>query len=223
MISLPMRALWLATGNNIRLGGDMARRCFHIRIDANVVRPFERTGFKYELPRYALDHRHTIISSLLTMACAWIVAGRPRWSGTPLGSFGDWCKVAGGILQFAGASEFLKNQQGMYQTTADVEDNVGAWDGFVNAIFCEFGESEFSARELARRIEREISGLMDTLPPLLGAPLDSKNRSWVTTLGKSLSKQEGRIFEIGDGEFLKLTSRLDGYRKIKMYQLKIPK
>ena len=28
---VPQRATWIATGNNIKLGGDLARRCYHIR------------------------------------------------------------------------------------------------------------------------------------------------------------------------------------------------
>src|SRR5205814_6276690 len=46
-LSLPNRATWIATGNNIRLGGDIPRRCYPIRLDANVAQPWMRSGFRH--------------------------------------------------------------------------------------------------------------------------------------------------------------------------------
>ena len=45
-IRLPSRVVWAATGNNLRVAGDMPRRSYSIRLDANAERPWERTGFK---------------------------------------------------------------------------------------------------------------------------------------------------------------------------------
>ncbi len=42
MVKAPQRATWIATGNNIRLGGDLARRCYRIRLDPHVSRPWMR-------------------------------------------------------------------------------------------------------------------------------------------------------------------------------------
>src|SRR5439155_1740787 len=39
---VPQRATWIATGNNIRVGGDLVRRCYWIRLDAGVARPWQR-------------------------------------------------------------------------------------------------------------------------------------------------------------------------------------
>ncbi len=40
------RATWMATGNNIQLGGDMPRRCYWIRMDAHMDKPWRRGGFQ---------------------------------------------------------------------------------------------------------------------------------------------------------------------------------
>ena len=54
-VSVPIRCSWIATGNNLQLGGDMARRCYWIRMDAGCSDPFRRTGFKHErLKEYVL-------------------------------------------------------------------------------------------------------------------------------------------------------------------------
>ena len=40
-------ATWIATGNNIQVGGDMARRCFRIRLDAKSARPWKGRTFTH--------------------------------------------------------------------------------------------------------------------------------------------------------------------------------
>jgi hypothetical protein len=46
-IELPQLATWLATGNNIRLGGDLQRRCYQIRLDAQSGTPWMGRKFKH--------------------------------------------------------------------------------------------------------------------------------------------------------------------------------
>src|SRR5262249_19896539 len=47
MVTLPNRAVWIATGNNVRLRGDLPRRCVRVRLDAKVARPWDRSGFRH--------------------------------------------------------------------------------------------------------------------------------------------------------------------------------
>lgn len=47
MVRLPVRVSWIATGNNVRVRGDMARRSLICRLDARVERPWERTNFRH--------------------------------------------------------------------------------------------------------------------------------------------------------------------------------
>ena len=42
MMTLPNRCTWIATGNNIRIAGDLPRRCVLIKIDAKVPQPWRR-------------------------------------------------------------------------------------------------------------------------------------------------------------------------------------
>lgn len=51
-VEYPNNAIWVATGNNIQVGGDLPRRCVWIRMDAMVARAFTRTGFKHDLGEY---------------------------------------------------------------------------------------------------------------------------------------------------------------------------
>jgi hypothetical protein len=47
MVTLPQQVTWVATGNNLQLAGDLARRCYWIRLDAQTARPWQRTGFRH--------------------------------------------------------------------------------------------------------------------------------------------------------------------------------
>ena len=76
---LPVKCAWIGTGNNIHLGGDMPRRCYWVRLDAQTSRPFLRTGFKIDdLKAWTVEHRGELLGALLTLARAWYVAGRRR-------------------------------------------------------------------------------------------------------------------------------------------------
>jgi hypothetical protein len=68
-INLPVRCTWIATGNNLQLGGDMPRRCYWVRMDAKCSRPFERNGFRHKrLKQYVLAHRGELLAALLVLA-----------------------------------------------------------------------------------------------------------------------------------------------------------
>ena len=122
MITLPVRCLWMATGNNPAYSGEIARRVVRIRIDAGVERPWERSGWRYEdLPGWTRDHRGELVHALLTLARAWWAAGQPAGEAV-MGSYESWARVIGGILAVAGINGFLENRVEVYaQATAEGE------------------------------------------------------------------------------------------------------
>ena len=56
MVTLPSNILTIATGNNLRVAGDMVRRVLPIEMDAKVEHPELRT-FNRELVPWAIDNR----------------------------------------------------------------------------------------------------------------------------------------------------------------------
>jgi hypothetical protein len=96
MVKIPQSATWIANGNNIRLGGDLPRRCYWIRLDAKTSRPWQRENFLHsDLPEWVLKNRGDLISAVLTLAQGWFTADRPA-SGSPvIGGFLEWSKVIG--------------------------------------------------------------------------------------------------------------------------------
>ena len=152
-VGVPIRCSWIATGNNMRLGGDMARRCYWIRMDAGCPDPFRRTGFKHErLKEYVLAKRRDLLVAVLTLARAWFAAGQPRASTPPVGSFERWTEVVAGILQYAGVDGFLANSEALFEQ-GDIERSD--WETFLEALEDAFQGSPFTIAGLWERLNEK--------------------------------------------------------------------
>ena len=163
-----VRALILITGNNLRAGGDIPRRCIWIRLDAKMSRPFLRNGFRIpDLKAWLLLRRPEILAALLTLARAWYVAGKPRAKRAPLGSFESWSLTIGGILEHVGVEGFLDNMQEAYEES----DEALQWEQFLLCLADIFGERCFGIYNIYEKLrEPELTGagLRSALPDYLG-------------------------------------------------------
>lgn len=192
-VEIPVNVSWFINGNNVQLRGDLPRRCYWIRLDAKMSRPWERVGFKHgDLSAWVMENRGQLIMALLTMAKAWYVAGCPKPNTPKLGSFESWCNTVGGILQFAGITDFLGNQEKMYELS-DVEGQE--WEMFLLAWQERDGNAVVLVKELVDEIQKEgESVIKDTLPSELAGALTKKGASLARTLGWALPKKEGALF-----------------------------
>jgi len=190
---IPVNISFFINGNNIQLGGDLPRRCYWIRLDAQMVRPWERHNFKHEnLKAWVTENWGQLLAALLTMAKAWYAAGCPKPKTPKLGSFESWCDTVGGILQFAGITDFLGNQEKMYELS-DVEGQE--WEMFLLAWQERYGDAVILVKELVDEIQKEgESVIKDTLPNELAGALTKKGGSLARTLGWALPKKEGTQF-----------------------------
>ena len=185
MARLPIRCVWIATGNNPEFSNEMARRLVRIRLDAHVERPWQRAGFRHpDLMTWVRANRARLVAACLTVCQAWIAAGRPRGART-IGSYENWAQVLGGVLEVAGIEGFLGNLDEMLEAS----DGEGAvWRSFVSAWWDRFGTAEVGTSDLY-----ELA--LTAEPPL---PLGSGNdRAQRTRLGKALSRMRDRIFRVG--------------------------
>ena len=148
MVTLPQRATWIATGNNIKLGGDMPRRCYWIRLDSQLARPWQRPTDAFRHPNllgWIAEHRGELLAALLTIARAWYVAGKPPGEVPPLGSFEAWARTLGGILAYAGVKGFLQNLDALYEQN---DEETSEWEAFLLAWSDAFGERSVTVAEL---------------------------------------------------------------------------
>ena len=86
---LPNRALFLATGNNLKMLGDTCRRILPARLDARIERPYGRE-FDFCPLEMVLARRHEMVAAALTLIRAWFTAGRPRHGRGRSASFEQW-------------------------------------------------------------------------------------------------------------------------------------
>ncbi len=180
--TLPIRCAWVLTGNNVTLSTELARRCIRIRLDAKVDRPWLRYDFQHAPLREWVDQeRGRLLAAALTLARAWVAAGRPAWMGRPLGSYEAWSRVLGGILGQAGVSGFLGNLDAFYEAT-DLEG--AAWREFIEAAYAQFGTRRVPTADLLP-IARATEGF-----PLYG----EEGRGRQTALGRALMANRDRIF-----------------------------
>ncbi len=87
--SLPNRALFLVTGNNLRLVGDTCRRILVARLDAKDDKPYARR-FNFDPLQTVLGRRESLVIDALTIVRAYRAAGSPRLAPGRTASFEDW-------------------------------------------------------------------------------------------------------------------------------------
>jgi hypothetical protein len=210
MMNVSTRATWVITGNNIQLGGDLARRCYRIRLVSPVSNPDERRDFKIEnFLTWIEEHRPDLITSLLILARAWFIAGKPNASNVPhLASFTDWAKTVGGILEYAGIKGFQENRA---ELKAEANTEEGQWENFLLAWDACFRDNWISASKLVEKIKEcsentkelpanlqiddgsetnypQIS-LWETLPDTLKIALQEKPNGFTIKLARALEKR----------------------------------
>lgn len=208
-IVLPNRALWLATGNNVQLDREIARRSVWIRLDARLDRPWERKDFKHDpLLPWVHAHRADLVWALLVLVCHWIAQGRPQWDGQLLGTYEGWCRVIGGILTSAGIEGFLENREELYRR---VDAATEEWRSFVACWWQAHGEGPVKTAQLYELV-REL----DLLPSIFKrARDDASDRALKTMLGAALAKARDRRY----GDLFIRHLGADGHQKGALYRL----
>lgn len=213
-VRLPSRAVWVATGNNLRVAGDMPRRSYSIRLDANAERPWERSGFKIpDLEEHVLRHRGDLLSAAFTLIRGWHAAGRPKAKVPTFGSFEQWTATIGGVLAFAGIGGFLAN---LSATRAVQDEDAAQWSGFFDAWWDTFGERVVTVGDVCEQIVNEARCKQGILPSVLLVNRDKGEGSLRRSLGRSLSRLSDRIFS---GHKL-LPAGEDTHRKVCNWHLK---
>jgi hypothetical protein len=210
---LPVRCVWMATGNNPAVSTEIARRTVRVRMDAKLDRPWLRDGFKHDnLRQWAADHRGQLVWAALTMVRAWIARGRPTGKKT-LGMFERWSEVMGGILEVAGIPGFLSNLVEFYEES----DAEGAtWRAFLAAWWERHGESETTVKDLwVIVVDEACLSLGD------GSKQNSEHSQRVM-LGKMLAERRDRIFDLdfGDKPMRLLLHRGEKRQRAYRWQLK---
>ncbi len=188
---LPLLTVWMATGNNLRFGSDLARRVLPIRLAAMQENPEERTDFEHsDLLSWVASNRPRLAVAALTLLRAYFVAGKPVQPGGVWGSFEGWSSVVRGAVVWAGLADPLATRE-----TAKADDQSGAIvRGLIGGLLevDETGEG-LTAREIAKRLNDAEADNFPTLREVVAEVATVRGVVDAKRLGYQLRKFRGRI------------------------------
>ena len=103
LIEAPLRMTWYASGNNVILAADTARRVCHIRLESKLENPEDRSGFKYQdIRKHVRKNRPALLAASLTILRGYYAAGRPDQNLKPWGSFEGWSDLVRNSIVWCG-------------------------------------------------------------------------------------------------------------------------
>ena len=173
--------IFIMTGNNIRLEGQLSRRSYRVGLDAQTARPWLRhVEYKHpDLIEWVLQKRGSIIAAMLTIYRAWQNAGTPKAIIRPkLASFQEWADLMSSILEFIGISGFLDNLMDMYEKN-DIE--TPQWEAFLSEWYQNIGNTPVTCGELTSYLN-DKSDFAAVVP----SSLDRSDKSFTRKLGIAL-------------------------------------
>ncbi len=182
MVNLPVRCIWVATGNNPSVSTEIARRSIRVRIDASCERPWKRGREDFKHPNlrvWADEHRADLVWAALTLIQAWVVADQPLYKAETLGSYEHWAEVIGGILETNAIESFLGNLEELYEAS-DAERSC--WEAFVENWWSNF--------------EGRVVGVGDVIRLAVKAGLELKGyeeHAQRVSLGRQLAQHRDQI------------------------------
>lgn len=209
-ITLANDRLWVATGNNIVIDGDLARRVLRCVIDPAMPNPETRL-FDFNPVSWMHTNRGKYLSALGTLVQAWVVAGMPLADATGSDSYAHWQRVIGGILTFAGIDGTFDAMASRVELGAsDLE-----WRTFLEAIGQHFGNRTWRMAEVVDAIAADKINA-----ELLPGGLANKWTGWATpgftkSLGRWAMNREGKFV----GKMRMTSAGLDGHLKVRLWRV----
>lgn len=193
--NLPTNGLWLATGNNLLITGDLTWRTLFCTLDAGIENPATRR-FSRDIYKWAQDHRGELVHAALTILRAFYVAKMPvSETIEPMNGFNSWSKWVRGSLAWLGEADPQKSQK-------EIESHDPEREALANVLTAwweHFGSEAITSKDLLKRTPPDgESSIPDTQINLLQALTDAvpHNRELTgRSLGKWLARYEGRVID----------------------------
>lgn len=155
IVEIENRATFLATGNSLRVRGDMTRRTILCGLDAGVERP-ELRSFASKPVEIVMGNRAKYVSACLIIVRAYITAGLPDRLD-PLASFYEWSALVRSALVWLGCADPVDTMEAAREDDpelADLREVLGLWQQHVGL------DASVTALRLSERAcERSFNGL----------------------------------------------------------------
>ncbi len=206
MVHVPTCTLWLATGNQLAIAGDLRTRALLCRIDPRMEKP-EQREYTTDIKLWFTQHRPKLVAAGLTIMRAFIVSGEKPITHVPYwGRFAEWSDMVRAPLVWLGERDPYASQSAL-----DAEDPhrtellqvLAAWH-------TRFADNEVTVSDaIAAANETEV--IDPRAPPLLEAfktiAGDRGGTVNARRLGHWLRRHTGRIL---DGKKIERGPQKDG-------------
>lgn len=206
------RALFLVTGNNLRIVGDTARRVLVARLDPRVEVPYLRQ-FAFDPLTWVHDRRQRLVRAALTVLRGYQASGIALASGR-MASFEAWDDLVRQCVAWVGElpiSVSIDDPAKSALASASEDPARAALGAVLVAWRDAFGQRHVGAKEAWSRAFDDI----DDSPALRNAievVADGDRQFRVANLGRWLARHRGEVVNR-----LRFADSLDSHHKVKLW------
>lgn len=188
-LKLPTCATFCATGNSLRIAGDLTRRVVMINLDAGMERPEERV-FDVDVLETARRQRVRLVTAALTVLRAFEAQRGPKIVPA-LGSFEGWSNLVRSALMWLGKADPLGN-------TEKVRENDPERERTASILSALPAGRDWTAKEIGQLIQPGINTGRppdEALADALGEFMEHNRQFNAVRFGHFLRKHMGRIID----------------------------
>lgn len=194
--TVPTKALFLGTGNNIEPERDLRRRVVSIRLAPKTETPSFRS-FRHDPIATIRQHRARAVSCVLSIINAYQAAGEPALEPKvpEIGTYGEWSRLCRLPLLWMGLpdpAQSLIEQVSHDPERQDLAELLVAWQGL-------FGTRSVTVRQLIAKAEdrTELMDALEELPVMDGRSVNRGKLGWFISKNRG-RRADGRRIEPGD-------------------------
>lgn len=209
--------VWVFTGNNPSLGGDMVRRTISVMIDPNMANPETREFAIKDLPAWVRQNRNRILHALLTMVRYWVASGSPLADRRQSDSFATWEATVAGILQVCEVPGEFDQESGKRAAAGGDDDGLAAllehiWEGHE--------DKPWTVSDLLRAEPDEFrAAALEWLPTAVLDKLGRSEAGGRKSMGRWLLNRLGRWVTTEGGAALVLRSAGKDRNKVALWRV----
>lgn len=175
--------MFMFTGNNVSIYGDMNRRALKVKVKPVSATPY-RESFGFDPVREVAHNRHKLNVAALTIIRAYMVSQQPVGL-PPFGSFEDWSRMVRDPLVWLGYPDIIDGIQENYEDDEETNDLVMLHDIWET----HFGDSHVTNQQIDAMFSG--TGFGEELQNMFGGN-GAKTARW---LKREFSNHEGRMVD----------------------------
>lgn len=213
--------VWVFTGNNPSLGGDLVRRTIMVMIDPNMANPERREFAIKDLPAWVARNRNRLLHALMVMIRHWVASGSRPAVRAQSDSFATWEACVAGILEVAGVPGAFDQESGVRAAQGGDDDGLAA---LLEHIHEGHMDRPWTVRELLTAEPDEFrADAREWLPTPILDKLQRSEAGGAKSLGRWLLNRLGRWVTTDEGVSLVLREAGKNRSKVAQWRVEVRK